>query len=120
VLFVDDEKTLTDMGRRLLESLGYRVKTFTDPEEAFAFFAREPEGIDLVLTDMTMPRLTGDQLAQKMMAVRPDIPIVLCTGFSIKIDEERAKSLGIRAFINKPILRGDLATALRRVLDGPA
>jgi CheY-like chemotaxis protein len=120
VLFVDDEKTLTDMGRRLLESLGYSVKTFTDPVAAFEFFEREPDGVDLVLTDMTMPRLTGDQLAQKMMAVRPDIPIVLCTGFSIKIDEARAKSLGIRAFINKPILRADLAAALRRVLDIPA
>jgi CheY-like chemotaxis protein/anti-sigma regulatory factor (Ser/Thr protein kinase) len=120
VLFVDDEKTLTSMGRRLLESLGYRVKTFTDPVEALTYFQREPEGVDLVLTDMTMPGLTGDQLAQKMMAVRPDIPIVLCTGFSIKIDEASAKALGIRAFINKPILRGDLATALRQVLDGQA
>jgi CheY-like chemotaxis protein len=69
---------------------------------------------------MTMPGLTGDQLAQKMLAVRPDIPIVLCTGFSIKIDEASAKALGIRAYINKPILRGDLATVLRKVLDGPA
>jgi signal transduction histidine kinase len=117
ILFVDDEVTLTRMGRRLLESLGYRVKAFTDPILAFEYFEREPEGVDLVLTDMTMPGLTGDQLAQKMMAVRPDIPIILCTGFSIKIDEERAKSLGIRAFINKPILRGDLATVLRGVLD---
>jgi CheY-like chemotaxis protein len=73
--------------------------------------------VDLVLTDMTMPGMTGDQLAQKMMAVRPDIPIVLCTGFSVKIDEARAQSLGIRAYINKPILRGDLAAVLRRVLD---
>jgi signal transduction histidine kinase len=117
ILLVDDEVTLTRMGRRLLESLGYRVKAFTDPVSAFDFFKREPEGVDLVLTDMTMPGLTGDQLAKKMMALRSDIPIILCTGFSIKIDEERAKSLGIRAFINKPILRGDLARVLRRVLD---
>jgi signal transduction histidine kinase len=120
VLFVDDEKTLTSMGHRLLESLGYQVKTFTDPVAALEYFQREPEGVDLVLTDMTMPGLTGDQLAQKMLAVRPDIPIVLCTGFSIKIDEASAKALGIRAYINKPILRGDLATALRNVLDNPA
>lgn len=119
ILFVDDEVTLARMGRRLLESLGYRVKAFTDPVAALEFFKREPEGVDLVLTDMTMPGLTGDQLAQKMMVLRRDIPIILCTGFSIKIDEERAKSLGIRAYINKPILRGDLAVALRRVLDQP-
>ncbi|MDJ0782332.1 MAG: response regulator [Desulfosarcinaceae bacterium] len=117
ILIVDDEVTLTDLGRRLLESLGYTVKTFNDPLAAFAYFEREAQGIDLVLTDMTMPGLTGDQLAQKMMAVRGDIPIVLCTGFSINIDEERAKDMGIRAFINKPILRGDLAAVIRRVLD---
>jgi signal transduction histidine kinase len=119
ILFVDDEVTLIRMGRRLLESLGYRVKAFTDPVAALDFFEREPEGIDLVLTDMTMPGLTGDQLALKLMALRHDIPIILCTGFSIKIDEERARSLGIRAFINKPILRGDLAVVLRQVLDQP-
>lgn len=117
VLLVDDEITLTKLGRRLLESLGYSVKTFIDPVAAFDFFRREPEGVDLVMTDMTMPGLTGDQLAQKMMAVRNDIPIVVCTGFSIKIDDARAQKLGIRALINKPILRTDLARTLRRVLD---
>jgi CheY-like chemotaxis protein len=120
VLLVDDERTLTDLGRRLLESLGYSVKSFTDPVAALEFFRREPEGVDLVITDMTMPGLTGDQLAMKMMAVREDIPIVVCTGFSIKIDDVRAQKLGIRALINKPILRGDLAITLRRVLDNPA
>jgi signal transduction histidine kinase len=120
VLLVDDERTLTDMGRRLLESLGYSVKAFTDPVAALEFFRREPQGVDLVITDMTMPGLTGDQLAMKMMAVRKDIPIVVCTGFSIKIDDVRAQKLGIRALVNKPILRGDLAVTLRRVLDNPA
>lgn len=117
ILFIDDEEPLTKIGKRLLESIGYEVVTRTSGIEALELFRSVPERFDVVITDMTMPTLTGDRLAEQLLKIRPDIPIILCTGFSTMIDEEKAKTKGIRALINKPILKRDIAEVIRRVLD---
>ena len=117
VLIVDDEETLVDMHRQMLEGLGYEVVTRTSSIEALELFKARPDRFDLVVTDMTMPNLTGSELALKLAKIRPDIPIILCTGFSHKITEQKAKEMGIKAFLFKPILRGVMAETVRRVLD---
>ncbi len=116
VLFVDDEETLVEMGRQMLEHLGYKVVTRTSSIEALELFKTKPDNFDLVITDMTMPNMTGDKLAREVMKIRPDIPIILCTGFSARITEERAKDMGIKAFVMKPIPMQNLADTVRRVL----
>ncbi len=85
--------------------------------EALEFFRAEPERFDLVVTDMTMPHMTGDKLAQEVMAIRGNIPIVLCTGFSERLTEKRAKEMGIREYVMKPFAMNDLARAVRRALE---
>jgi PAS domain S-box-containing protein len=117
ILFVDDEKYVVDMVVYLLESLGYKVVARTSSVEALAIFKVQPYNFDLVITDMTMPNMTGDKLAVEIMKIRPDIPTILCTGFSSMISEEKARALGIRAFITKPILRHELAVKIREALD---
>ena len=117
ILFVDDEILLVSLGKEILESLGYDVTTRTSSIEALELFKARSERFDLVITDMTMPNLTGDELALKLAAIRPDIPIILCTGFSHKITEERAKEMGIKAFLLKPILKDVMAETVRSVLD---
>ena len=117
ILFVDDEESLANAGRHMLESLGYDVVIRTSSKEALELFNSRPERFDLVVTDMTMPGLTGDRLARAMMQIRPDIPVVLCTGFSTSITEEKALELGIRAFINKPVLKRQIGETIRKVLD---
>ncbi len=117
ILFVDDEKALVDLGRLMLERLGYSVTCRTSSIEARELFKVRPDNFDLVITDMTMPNLTGEKLAAELMAIRPDIPVILCTGFSEQITEEKARKMGIREFILKPILLHTLATTIREVLD---
>jgi len=117
ILFVDDEPALADIGKLTLESLGYKVRTRYSSIEALELFKNQPEAFDLVITDMTMPKMTGDDLARELMGIRPDIPIILCTGYSSKIDERQAKMIGIRDFVLKPMLRRQIATAIRKVLD---
>ena len=117
ILFVDDELALAHAGKHMLESLGYDVVTQTSSKEAFELFAAQPDRFDLVITDMTMPGLTGDQLAQKLMEIRSDLPVILCTGFSARINEEKALAFGIRAFITKPVLKRQIAETIRKVLD---
>ncbi len=117
ILFVDDEESLVKMGRRMLERLGYRVETKTNPIEALDLVRSEPDRFDLVITDMTMPQMTGDKLVKEILSIRPDMPIILCTGFSEKIDDERAKELGISKYIEKPFAIPDFPTAVRNVLD---
>jgi PAS domain S-box-containing protein len=117
ILFVDDEIALVNAGKLMLESLGYDVVTQTSSKEAFELFASQPDRFDLVITDMTMPVLTGDQLAQKLMEIRSDLPVILCTGFSARINEEKALALGIRAFVSKPVLKRQIAETIRKVLD---
>jgi signal transduction histidine kinase/FixJ family two-component response regulator len=116
ILLVDDEQVLADMGRQMLEYLGYRVETRTSSVDALALFSAYPERFDLVITDMTMPNMTGDKLAVELMRIRADIPIVVCTGYSERIMAERAKAIGIRAFVMKPILMAKMAQAIREAL----
>jgi len=118
ILFVDDEQPIVDIAKQMLEHLGYGVVTRTSSVEALELFRRNPEAFALVITDMTMPNMTGEEFANEIMFIRPDIPIILCTGFSRSITEEKAKVMGIQAFIMKPILRQELAETIRRVLDG--
>jgi CheY-like chemotaxis protein len=102
----------------MLERLGYKVVTKTNSLEALELFRANPNEFDLVITDMTMPKMTGDELAGELLQIKPDIPIILCTGFSAMIDEDKARAMGIRAFIFKPILKRDIAETIRKVLDG--
>ena len=119
ILLVDDEKAIVEMEKVMLEILGYRVTSFTDSNEAYSFFVQHPGNFDLIITDMTMPQMTGSELTRKILAVRPDMPIILCTGFSELINEKKAKELGIREYILKPVIKKDIAQIIRKVLDGP-
>ncbi len=116
ILFVDDEAPIAKMGARNLESLGYRVTTRTSSVEALELFKSKPTDFDLIVTDMTMPNLTGDNLAIELLKIRPDIPVILCTGYTTKISEEDALEIGVKAFVYKPIVKSDLAKTIRKVL----
>ncbi|MEW5722057.1 MAG: response regulator [Thermodesulfobacteriota bacterium] len=120
ILFVDDEPPLAQFVFEALSRLGYKVVTRTDPRQALADFQDRPEAFDLVITDMTMPHLTGEQMAARMLALRPDLPIILCTGFSEMILEEKARALGIEDYIMKPFETREFAGTVRRVLDRKA
>jgi signal transduction histidine kinase/ActR/RegA family two-component response regulator len=117
ILLVDDEKQIIDIEQQILERLGYKVTPKTDSEEALEEFAAQPDRFDLVITDMTMPKMTGDQLAKRMMDIKPQIPVILCTGFNEAITEEKALAMGIDKFVMKPIVKDDLANTIRTVLD---
>jgi PAS domain S-box-containing protein len=117
ILFVDDEQPIVDIAKQMVEQLGYSVVTRTSSLEALELFRTKPDEFDLVITDMTMPNMTGEELANELMFIRPDIPIILCTGFSRSVTEKKAKAMGIQAFIMKPILRQELAETIREVLD---
>jgi signal transduction histidine kinase/ActR/RegA family two-component response regulator len=117
ILFVDDEASMVDVGRYRLERLGYKIEAMTSPVEALEAFHANPDQYDLVITDMSMPQMTGDQLVKEILKTRPDMPTILCTGFSEKIDEDKAKEMGIRHYMEKPINRRDLAFMVRKVLD---
>jgi CheY-like chemotaxis protein len=117
ILYVDDDKILLDLARLMLESLGYQVTAGTNSIEVLGIFIANPEQYDLVITDMTMPLMPGNELAKEIMGIRADIPIILCTGFSEYIDEAKAKDLGIKSFIMKPFSKKDLGKVVREVLD---
>ena len=117
ILFVDDEPTLTDIAKDILERLGYHVETRTNGLEALELFRHDPEKFDLVITDMTMPHMTGEVLAEKMISIRPDIPIIMCTGYSDLMTEEKAYASGIKGFAMKPIICENIANLVREVLD---
>ncbi|MEE9536424.1 MAG: ATP-binding protein [Desulfobacterales bacterium] len=117
ILLVDDEEQIVAMEQQMLENLGYRVTARTDSAEALKVFAEHPQNFDLVITDMTMPHMTGDQLAQKMLDIEPNIPVILCTGFNQGITEEKALAMGIQKFVMKPVVKKELATTIRTVLD---
>jgi PAS domain S-box-containing protein len=118
ILFIDDEPVLANMGKQLLESLGYQVEMITKSSDALELFRKKPDRFDLVITDMTMPNITGEKLAIELMNIRPDIPVILSSGFNYNIDEKKAMALGIRAFISKPVLKQEIAETIRNVLDG--
>ncbi len=117
ILFVDDESAIVDIGKKMLERLGYDVEGRTSPIEALKAFQADPNKFDLVISDMTMPKMAGNDLARELMAIRPDIPIILCTGFSERMTEDKAKEMGIKAFAMKPIVIREMAQSIRRALD---
>jgi CheY-like chemotaxis protein len=117
ILFVDDEAFLLDTGEDMLKKLGYQVVIARNGLEALELFQAQAEQFDLVITDQTMPKMTGAELAPKILQIRNDIPIILCTGFSESITEEQAKTLGVQEFILKPIARQEMAQTIRKVLD---
>jgi PAS domain S-box-containing protein len=117
ILFVDDEEALLEMGDQILTKLGYKVTGETNGDSALALIRENPSRFDLVITDQTMPKMTGMDLARKVLEIRPDIPIVLCTGFSKVVDAESAVAAGIKGFAMKPLTRREIATTVRKVLD---
>jgi signal transduction histidine kinase/ActR/RegA family two-component response regulator len=117
ILFVDDEKMLAGMGKKMLEKLGYAVTAITDSRDALKMFQEKPDQFDLVITDQTMPGLTGIDLCRQMLEIRPDLPLILCTGYSTLVSEDTAKAAGVREFILKPLAKKDLALLIRKALD---
>ena len=117
ILFIDDEEVLVEIGSQILEQLGYEVVAEKSSVQALELFRAEPDRFDLVITDMTMPHMTGDKLAQALMKIRPQIPIILCTGHSGLVSEEKAEEIGIKAFVMKPLVMRNLAETVRKVLD---
>jgi len=115
ILFVDDEKPLLEIGRELLERLGYRVETRASSIDAVEAFAVNPRKYDLVISDMNMPKMTGDEMIRQMKAVRSDIPVILCSGFSERI-HVHAELLGVEKVLMKPVIFAELAHAVRQVL----
>ncbi len=118
ILFIDDEEELVQMEKQVLEKLGYQVVGITGSLQALALFQSGPFKFDLVITDQTMPEMTGLQLAREFREIRPDIPVILCTGFSESIGKENFRLKGIDAFLMKPVLKSDFAAVIREVLDG--
>ncbi len=117
ILFVDDEPSLAKSGSLILKSLGYKVTYRTSGKGALELVKTNANDFDLVITDMTMPYITGENLSAELMKIRPDIPVILCTGHSKKISDEIAVDIGIKAFAYKPIAKADLAKTVRKVLD---
>lgn len=117
ILFVDDEAILVELGRETLESFGYKVTATNSPIEAFNFFQSAPNRYDLIITDQTMPGMTGDLLAQKAMQIRADIPVIVCTGYSATLDSEKADTIGIKTFLLKPLDADSLLKEVRNILD---
>lgn len=117
ILFIDDEKFLLDVGKELLESLGYRVETRISAYDALEAFQVKPDKYDLIITDMTMPKMTGEELARKIKKIRPNIPVLMCTGFSTMIAPGDIEEMGITSILMKPLTINDLANTVRRILD---
>ena len=117
ILFVDDEEQIVSMVKQTLERLGYQVAARTSSPDALEAFRAGSDKFDLVITDMTMPNMTGVELAPKLLEIRPDIPIILCTGFSELTDANKAKASGIREFVMKPVVKDQIARIIRKVLD---
>jgi PAS domain S-box-containing protein len=117
VMFVDDEVSIVKWAKDMLEELGYMVSVFTNGPEALQAFKQEPDQFDVMVTDQTMPGMTGELLARQVMCIRPGFPVILCSGFSYTMNEEKALAMGLRAYLTKPVLMGDLAQALQVALD---
>lgn len=117
ILLVDDEGAILKMEKLLLERLGYHVTEKNDSNKALKSFENHPEKYDLIITDMTMPNMTGDRLAKALILIRSDIPIIICTGFSENINEIEAMDIGVKGFLMKPVVKADMANMVRKVLD---
>jgi len=116
ILIVDDEEYIVTMLNEMLERLGYHVTRFTDSTKAFAEFRKDPYRFDLIITDQTMPKMTGTELAEECMRIRPDLPVVVCTGFSEILSEEKARAIGISEYVTKPVVKNEIASAIRNAL----
>ena len=117
ILLVDDEESVLRLENQMLGRLGYRVTMRNSSTDALMEFRANPEAFDLVVSDMNMPNMTGEQFARKLMAIRPNIPVIICTGFSERIDKEKAHAIGIKGFLMKPVVKSELAQMVRKVLD---
>ncbi len=120
ILLVDDEKAIVRMEKMVLERMGYCVTAHTDSVDALKTFSRSPESFDLLVSDMTMPGLTGIQLIKEIRKIRPKIPVVICTGFSDQVDKEKSREMGIQGYILKPVVKLDMAEAIRCAIDNGA
>ncbi len=117
ILLVDDEEAIARLEKLILERLGYKVTMRVNSLEALEAFKAKPNMFDLVISDLSMPKMTGDQLTRELLSTRPDIPIIICTGFSERLDQEKATSIGVKGFLMKPIVRAEMAKMVRKVLD---
>jgi CheY-like chemotaxis protein len=117
ILYIDDEESLAKLGKRHLDSLGYKTESVTVPETALNMIQSNPHKFDLVITDMAMPNMTGDQLIQAIKKICPEMPTIICTGYSPRMSEEKADDLGVNAFVMKPLNKTELAKIVRKVLD---
>ena len=117
ILVVDDEDAIVQMEKNMLERLGYQVTPCTDSRMALETFKADPTGFDLIITDLTMPSLTGTMLATELRNIRPDIPILICTGFSDQISQHNCDTLGIQGVIMKPIMKREITGMIRKILD---
>ena len=117
ILLVDDEESVVRLEKQMLQRLGYRVTVHNSATDALMKFRANPEAFDLVVSDMNMPNMTGEQFARKLMAIRPNIPVIICTGFSERIDKEKAHAIGIKGFLMKPVVKSEMAQMIRKVLD---
>ncbi len=117
ILYVDDEPVIIELGKRHLENQGYTVLAMQDPVAALEIFENDPDQFDLVITDMAMPKMTGDQLIKAILKIRSDLPTIICTGYSETLSERDALHMGIRAFVMKPVDKVELVTMVRKVLD---
>jgi CheY-like chemotaxis protein len=118
ILYVDDEKDLILIARGRLERLGYKVTGITDSREAWRIFASDPDGFDMIISDLNMPHMSGLQLAEKILGLRPVVPFILCSGYGQKMIQKEGKRLGIKAFLSKPLLAAELSRTIRAVFDG--
>jgi len=117
ILLVDDEKPIIKLEGQMLKRLGYQVTAYSNSEEALIAFTSDPQKYDLVITDMTMPGITGDKLAKEILSIAADIPIIICTGFSERINKEQAKNIGVKGLLMKPVVKSEMAHMVRKVLD---
>jgi len=120
ILLVDDDEAIVRMVQQMLARLGYKVAVRTGSVEALEAFRANPDRFELVITDLTMPNMTGIQLAQELKKIRPDLPVILCTGFSDQINAEQSEAMGLQGFVMKPVIKTEIATKIRRVLDRSA
>ncbi|MCP3872894.1 MAG: response regulator, partial [Desulfobacteraceae bacterium] len=117
ILLVDDEVSVAKLEGQMLSRLGYQVSVKTNINDALKVFRSNPNFYDLVISDMTMPNMTGDQLAKEILSTKSDIPIIICTGFSERINKEQAEAIGVKGFLMKPVVKSDMAQMVRKVLD---
>jgi CheY-like chemotaxis protein len=119
LLLVDDEESVVRLEKQMLERLGYKVVAQSSSIDALELFKANPDDYDLVVTDMTMPNMTGDKLAKEILTIRSDIPVIICTGFSERINKEQAEAIGVNGFLMKPVVKSEMAQMVRKVLDEP-